>query len=203
MRWSEDDLSSFNRRRARRAAGAASAEAEPIPAPDVRPPIGPDGIVVVLRGEPRGKGRHRSRVVIPKVGAPFVHLYPDPVTVTYVKALAGAGRVAVCGRAPLAGPLDVTVTVVMGVPSSWSRKKRDAALAGAIYPTGKPDWDNFAKILDALNGVVWEDDKNIVRGTVVKTYGESPMLKVKVSEMPPPLMADSGISGDDSAAYKI
>lgn len=145
-------------------------------------------IVVTLHGEPRGKGRHRSRVVIPKGGAPFVHLYPDPVTVAYEKALALAGKVAIRGRAPLLGPLDVMVTAVMGVPSSWSKKKRDAALSGALYPTGKPDWDNFAKVLDALNGLVWEDDKNIVRGTVVKTYGESPKLEIKVCEMPAPLI---------------
>lgn len=42
-----------------------------------------------------------------------------------------------------------------------------------ILPTTKPDWDNIAKnICDALNGVVYPDDKAIVTGSVKKVYSD-------------------------------
>ena len=64
------------------------------------------------------------------------------------------------------------MTALMGVPKSWSNKKRDAALAGTIRPTGKPDWDNFAKMLDAFNEIVWIDDAQIVEGSIEGLFQE-------------------------------
>ena len=47
-------------------------------------------------------------------------------------------------------------------------------------PTKKPDTDNIAKtILDSLNGIAFEDDKQVVALLVKKLYGEE--AKVVVS----------------------
>ena len=47
-------------------------------------------------------------------------------------------------------------------PQSWSRKKKQMALANEIKHTSKPDIDNLVKgLFDSLNGIVFEDDKNI------------------------------------------
>ena len=40
------------------------------------------------------------------------------------------------------------------------------------YPTGRPDADNFLKMLDALNGLAWADDSQIVMATVRKWYAD-------------------------------
>lgn len=143
-------------------------------------------IVIELEGEPRGWARVDARVVIPKNGKkPFVHFYQDAKTRAFEEALKWKARAAMKGRKPLAGAICVTVFAIMGVPKSWPRKDRDAALTGAMRPTGKPDWDNFAKMLDALNEVVWDDDAQVVDGGVHKFYSEFPRLRVEIAEADP------------------
>lgn len=127
---------------------------------------------IELEGEPRGKGRPRFT----RQG----HAYTDEATRTYEEALKLKGRAAMRGRDPLTGPLAVTVLAVFGVPASWSKKKRAAALAGTERPTVKPDGDNCLKMLDALNEVVFVDDAQIVRAVVDKIYGDRPRLVVDV-----------------------
>lgn len=69
--------------------------------------------------------------------------------------------------------LEVFIDVYFKIPESYSRKKQGLALQGIIRPTVKPDWDNISKnICDALNGVAYNDDKNIVDGAVHKYYSE-------------------------------
>jgi Holliday junction resolvase RusA-like endonuclease len=132
-------------------------------------------IVVTLLGEPRGWGRTRCVVI---GGQP--RFFVDKKTRAYEKALKLAARVAMRRRPLLEGPIVAVVTAVFAVPTSWSRKKRDAALVGVVRPTGPPDWDNVGKMLDAFKGVVWSDDSRVVDGRVVKMYGEEAMLRVDV-----------------------
>jgi len=57
-------------------------------------------------------------------------------------------------------------------------------LNGCIYPTKKPDADNIAKIvLDALNGVAYTDDTQVVNLSVQKRYGEVAEVKVEITEV--------------------
>lgn len=148
-------------------------------------------ITIVLRGEPEGRKQPAPRVVtrgrkgpvVYKNGRPLVILHPDKGTVAYQRALAMQAKVVMGSRAPLSGALVVAITAVFSIPTSWSDKKRDAALAGVVYKTGKPDWDNVGKnVGDALKGVVWVEDAIIVDGRVVKVYGEEPMLRIEVRE---------------------
>ncbi len=135
---------------------------------------------IVLYGEPMGKGRPRSRVAWTKQDRPFVAVYTPTETRKYETALAMAGKVAMGNRPPLEGPLTIEIDAIFAVPQSWSQKRRDAALAGVVRPTGRPDLDNVYKMVDALNGVVWRDDSQVVQATVRKVYGERPMLFVEV-----------------------
>lgn len=62
-----------------------------------------------------------------------------------------------------------------------SKKKRAAMLAGEILPTKKPDYDNIEKIIsDALNGVAFYDDAQIVSSGLIKVYGEIPRVEVEI-----------------------
>ena len=54
-----------------------------------------------------------------------------------------------------------------------------------LRPTTKPDWDNIAKVIDALNHVVWADDASVVDGLVRKFYGETPELVIQVTALEP------------------
>jgi len=143
-------------------------------------------VSVELPGPPQGKGRPRFAR---KNGLSFA--YTPSKTRAYEKALAQAAALAMRGREPLIGPLNVMVWAYMPVPASWSRRKRDAALAGILRPTTRPDWENIAKVTDAFNGIVWKDDAYVVDGAVSKRYAESPRLRVEVSCVEPPIIGDS------------
>ena len=136
-------------------------------------------LVVVLAGEPRGKGRHRSQLVT-RGERSFIHNHPDPKTEAYESHLKVAAQAVMVGRPLMAGPLVVAVWAHMGIPASWSGRRRAQALAGQLVPTKKPDFDNLAKVCDALNKVVWIDDAQIVRGFVEKVFSDRPRLVVRV-----------------------
>ena len=54
-------------------------------------------------------------------------------------------------------------------------------LAGKVLHTKKIDCDNLCKtILDALNGIAYDDDKQVCRLYVEKPYGAFPIVKVKL-----------------------
>lgn len=55
--------------------------------------------------------------------------------------------------------------------------------AGFIRPTTKPDIDNVQKaVMDALTGVWYVDDSQIVESHVGKWYSENPRVEVTVEE---------------------
>ena len=54
-------------------------------------------------------------------------------------------------------------------------------IAGDIVPTKKPDFDNIQKIIcDALNGVAYHDDSQIVKADIEKVYSTTPHVEVNV-----------------------
>lgn len=136
-----------------------------------------------LHGEPVGWQRTGLRVVTPKGKKPFATIYTPAETRAYQRAVALAAKVAMKGQGPLAGPLRLLVIAFMPVPASWSGRKRDAALAGTLRPTVKPDYDNIIKQMDALKGIVWTDDVQVVDGRAVKLYAENPRLRIEISQI--------------------
>lgn len=138
-------------------------------------------IEIVLFGPPRGKARPRFRIIKARSGATFGSAYTDAQTRSYEANLTAAGVEAMAGRTPLEGPLAVVVQALMPIPASWPRKRREAALRQEIRPTGKPDTDNLAKCAgDALNGIVYRDDSQIVTLSISKFYSDNPCLRVAV-----------------------
>lgn len=87
------------------------------------------------------------------------------------------------------GPLRVHVTLSVTRPGSHFTTKGELSAAGRrmTHPhRQKPDWDNAAKLIcDALNGVAWPDDVQIVQGTVVREWGIFPATYVTVMELEP------------------
>lgn len=78
-------------------------------------------------------------------------------------------------------PLEVEIIAGLSIPSSKSKKFKQAAAEGVEKPTKKPDVDNIAKtVTDALSGVIYKDDKQIVNLTVAKIYSKRPGVSVVV-----------------------
>jgi Holliday junction resolvase RusA-like endonuclease len=130
-------------------------------------------ILIRLAGEPKGKGRPRF---VKQTGRAFT----PAATRSYEAALRFAAQEAMAGRAPLEGALRVEIRAGFPIPASWSKYKRESAALGTIRPTVKPDADNLAKMLDALNEVVWRDDKQAVSVLIEKRYSVTPDLTISV-----------------------
>lgn len=76
-------------------------------------------------------------------------------------------------------PLKIEITARMGIPASKSKKFKERALQRLEYPTKKPDADNIIKgVLDALNGVCYKDDKQIVNIQCIKVYDTEPRIDI-------------------------
>lgn len=135
-------------------------------------------IVVELSGVPTGKGR-------PRFVRATGRAYTPGKTRSYEDNLRFAAQAAMAGRAPIEGPLSVSVLAIFPIADSWSGKKKRAALAGEIRPTTKPDADNLLKVLDSFNEVVWKDDKQVVDATITKLYGMRPRFRVCVAVADP------------------
>ena len=81
-------------------------------------------------------------------------------------------------------PLRAEIEVFIKMPQSFSKIKKQRAIAGEIRPLIKPDVDNCTKnIFDALNGIVYLDDKQIVELSVKKFYSETEFVKVRIMEV--------------------
>jgi Holliday junction resolvase RusA-like endonuclease len=69
------------------------------------------------------------------------------------------------------GALDVLFIFYFAIPKSFSKKKALLAEKGLIRPTTRPDSTNLCKFMeDCLQGVVFEDDCQIVDTQIRKYY---------------------------------
>ena len=133
-------------------------------------------LTIVLAGHPQGKGRARSFLRGSHIG----HYTPEK-TRSYEGMIREAATTEMAGRLPTPDPVEVTLTAFFDVPKSYSKTKRAAALGNSLLPAKKPDIDNIIKaFVDALNGVVFKDDCQIVRGVYAKVYGPAPQVVVTV-----------------------
>ena len=144
-------------------------------------------ITIKMSGPARGKGAGRAAVT----GNGHAHVYTDSKTRKYESQLRFAAQQQMGDQKPTAQPLAVAIEARIAVPNSWSKKKRAAALAGRVLPTTRPDVENYSKAMDALNGIVWLDDKQIVDEHIAKIYSERPGLTIRImTVVPPPLPAE-------------
>lgn len=68
-------------------------------------------------------------------------------------------------------PIKVYIAAYFNIPKSFTKGKKSAAEYNIIRPTKKPDSDNIAKVIcDALNGVAYLDDTQVVHLVVDKLY---------------------------------
>lgn len=139
-----------------------------------------DSIKLTVPGPPKGKAR--ARTVRGRGGQTFSYtpegtvLYENLVKTCYSQNCRFSFQ---NGEA-----LDVHIHAFYDIPKSTSKKKREQMLSGDILPTKKPDIDNIAKcILDALNGVAYHDDTQVVLLTIRKSYSEIPRVEVEINKI--------------------
>lgn len=135
-------------------------------------------LVIEVRGEAVGKAAPRFS---PKTGRAY----------TATKSQAWMGQVqqaalAVAPEQPWEGPVSVSIVVTRAYTGAirGSKSKLAKAERGEILPVSKPDVDNYAKgVHDALSGVVYRDDAQIVMSIVSKQYGDKPHTTIVVQRV--------------------
>lgn len=134
-------------------------------------------IRIEIPGTPTAKGRPRFSRASGRAYTPA----KTEAAESHVKIIAA---LAMAGAAPFDGPIKLEVWARMAVPQSWSKRKQQAAHAGELRPTGKPDLDNLLKLVgDSLNGIVWRDDSQVVEASMTKRYAHIPMTVVIVTPL--------------------
>lgn len=82
----------------------------------------------------------------------------------------------------LEGNLNVEITAIFAPNKSETKKNKALQITGIPY-NKKPDIDNICKeVLDALNGMAWNDDASVVKMSGEKIYGSEDKLKIKIDQ---------------------
>jgi len=115
---------------------------------------------LIIDGEPVGKGRPRFA---------RGHAYSPEKTRVYERAI----------RNSYSGP-KFEEAVYMKLTAYYQKPKK----CKTLFPLKKPDLDNVAKIImDSLNGVAYDDDKQVVWLTITKRWTEDyPRVEVTLTE---------------------
>lgn len=136
-------------------------------------------IKFTVPGNPVAKGRARSFIRNGKIG----HYTPNK-TVSYENLVKIVAVEAMGGSNPINDAVLMNVGLYVQIPASWAKKKQAQARNGEVRPLSKPDLDNYIKaISDAMNGVVFNDDKQVVELSVKKYYSELPRAEIEIKSL--------------------
>lgn len=135
-----------------------------------------NGFSFTIPGAPVPKARARAAIHNGRI----TH-HSDPVTKAYEQAVAWAAKAA--GVKPISGPVALQTVFWLPLPGSWSKKRASEALQSE-KATSRPDLDNYIKsIMDALNGVAWTDDAQVVRLLATKHYSVRPCAEIVIAAL--------------------
>lgn len=132
--------------------------------------------------------RKDGSIVTRPGGAPIINVVDaNPKAKEWKQAVAWAARAAYKGQL-LSGPLVVSMAFYRPRPKSHWKADRSKGMTKtggeSIAPTSKPDVLKLARAAeDALTGVLWVDDAQIVTELIEKYWGEPARVEIRVSEV--------------------
>jgi Holliday junction resolvase RusA-like endonuclease len=150
-------------------------------------------IAFSIPGEPKGKDRPRAIPrIIERDGEPVavVSMHTPPATVTAEKAIRELFMRKFPDHQRWSGAVLIRFTAIFETPKSFNNTLQAAAKTGGLYCIKKPDKDNIEKLIaDALNGIAWHDDAQVMGGGI-KRYGSPARVDVVLEcldtpDMPP------------------
>jgi Holliday junction resolvase RusA-like endonuclease len=131
-----------------------------------------------IPGQPQGKGRARVAMI-----AGHARAYTPEKTASYESLIKAQYHAAHPRELPILGEVDMEIRAWFEIPKSTSGKQAAAMLRYEINPAKKPDADNIAKVIcDALNGIAYRDDTQIINLNICKRYAEFAGVDVSISE---------------------
>ena len=139
-------------------------------------------VEIVVRGQPRPKGSMRGFAD----SHGHVHLVPDnPRDLkAWTTAIHTAAESAMAERPIIRGAVRLQARFILVRPRSHFGVRGNLLPSAPAYPITKPDGDKLDRAArDALKGVVYHDDAQIVRWAGDKVYGEEPGLRLRVTAL--------------------
>ena len=131
-------------------------------------------LIFSVEGNPVGKQRPRFT----KMG----RTYTPKKTSDYESQIKAQALSAMGSAEPLETPVAVYIYINHAIPVSYSKKRRADCLAGVERPKVN-DIDNVCKcVLDAMNGIVFVDDKQVVSLHATKRFDTIASVHVCVRE---------------------
>lgn len=129
--------------------------------------------MIVIYGEPMGK--QRPRVTRGHAYTPEeTRNYEELVRLSWLK-----------DKKKYTGYIRADIRAYYRIPKGATKSEENAMRNAVIRPTKRPDLDNVAKIiLDALNGLAYHDDSQVVELHIDKYYSTTPRVEVVLSEIP-------------------
>ena len=143
-------------------------------------------ITFTILGDPKAQKRHRTYTK-GKGGLPLPFARQvDPSATDKADFLAQCRQHA--PEAPLTGPLSLEVGFLFARPKSHYRTGKHAGELKEnrpIWHTSRPDADNLVKMCkDAMNGVFYRDDCQVVTVTASKIYSDAqPFTTITLREL--------------------
>ena len=135
-------------------------------------------INLIISGEPVAKGRPRFT----RRGN-FITTYTPEKTVNYETLVKSSFQEKYPNFKPLQDTLRMDIIAYFSAPKSTSKKKHADMIAGIIRPT-KMDCDNIAKIiLDSLNKIAYNDDRQVAELLVIKKFSDLPRVEIKIKSI--------------------
>jgi Holliday junction resolvase RusA-like endonuclease len=130
-------------------------------------------ISLTIPGNPVGKQRAR----VCRTG----HAFTPAKTVNYEALVKQIFAAKYPDFMPMSGPVRMILSIWL-MPSKETQRKIKKSIA-RIYPIIKPDADNILKIVaDALSGLAFVDDKQIISVYAEKKYSLRPCVEVILAE---------------------
>ena len=127
-----------------------------------------------VRGIPKAQARARA-FAFKKGERTHVRMY-DPETSRDWKRTVAHEAALAWAQPPLSGPVMVDLRFALPRPKSLPKR--------VLHHVKKPDLDNLAKaVKDALRGIVYNDDSQVVCLKVSKAYSPTPGVQIFVSTM--------------------
>ena len=120
-------------------------------------------MILIIPGQPIAKGRPRMT----RQG----HVYTPQKTRDYESLIKKCFYEQQGEK--LNGPIELKMR-------AYFRKPKAKAVSDML---SRPDIDNIIKTIDALNGLAFDDDKQIVKVTAEKLYGTEPRLEIELIEI--------------------
>ena len=115
-------------------------------------------------------------------GRPVLIPHHDSKTLKpWRRRVAANARLAMRGCSPLTGPVELTVTISRCRPKSHFNSRGELKPDAPEYPITRPDTlKQVRAVEDALTGIVWLDDSQVVDHRLVKIFNPTPKVVISV-----------------------